>query len=156
MNQSKAWLLAVILGSVGVLISGALFFAVLYFTGIIFGILTIGCGVISGFASAVGFKIGKGSFSTDKHVSAFLHLATAFGFLGVVAGYGALLGFDFLTGNPTPWVNLDLMDLLFVVLGAYGGRWAGEKYLMMQLNKVVEQDLSQEGAVAVIDSKFKS
>ena len=154
MNQSKAWSLAVIFGGVGVLISGALFFAVIYFTGYIIGLLTIGCGVLSGFASALGFKFGKGAFGTEKQVHAFLNLATVFGFLGVCAGYGILLWGSFQSGNTAPWLNLELMDLLFVAFGAYGGRWAGEKYLMMLSSKVIAEELAKEGAVQTIDSKF--
>lgn len=155
-SQTKAWTLAILFGAIGVILSAGAFLAMIVYTKWVFGILTVAFGVLSGFLCALGFKVGKGSLATQKHVSLFLNLATLFGFLGVAGGYLGLVALVFASGDPQAWSVLRLSDLLFAALGAYGGRWAGEKFLVHQVNKQEAVKLEEHGAVKAIDDKFSS
>lgn len=148
------WILAIVFGCIGIAVSGALFFAMLLFTNSVFGILVAVFGVLTGFLTALGFKLGKGSFPTEKSVTLFLHLATVFGFLGVAAGYGVIMGLAWIGGETQAWNVLSPIDLLFAAIGAYGGRWAGEKFLIRTINTQEAVKLEQAGVVESIDSKF--
>ncbi|MEK7619574.1 MAG: hypothetical protein AAB416_05080 [Patescibacteria group bacterium] len=148
------WILAIVFGVLGALLSAGLFLVLLLMTGSVFGILVAAFGVLAGLATAVGFKLGKGSLATSREVTLFLSLVTIFGFLGVAAGYGVLMGFAWFGGDITPWSVLEPLDLLFAFLGALGGRWAGEKFLLHFVHKHEAAKLEEPGAVSSLDSKF--
>lgn len=133
MENRKAWTLAIIFGFIGVIISGAIFFAMMYYTDRIFGLVAIACGFISGGAAGLGYRIGKGSIH-GGNVKKFLTVSALFGLLGVAAGYMApyvylasQLGRLFTLSGYFALMEYGFMDLLFIAIGAWGGRWAGQK-----------------------------
>lgn len=148
------WILAIVFGVLGTLLSAGLFVALLIMTGSVFGILVAAFGVLAGLLTAVGFKLGKGSLASGREVALFLLLATIFGFLGVAAGYGVLIGFAWFGGDATPWSVLEPLDLLFALIGAFGGRWAGEKFLLHFVHKHEAAKLEEPGALSNLDAKF--
>ena len=61
-------------GVLGALLSAGLFLVLLLMTGSVFGILVAAFGVLAGLATAVGFKLGKGSLATSREVTLFCPL----------------------------------------------------------------------------------
>ena len=65
-NMKKAWTLSILFGIIGMILSGAIFFGIMYATEMIFGFVAIGCGMLSGGLAGLGFKLGKGDFRSRK------------------------------------------------------------------------------------------
>lgn len=132
MENAKAWTLATIFGSVGVVISAAIFFIIMYLTNMILGIVAIGCGMLSGGAAGLGYRLGKGNFHSKREMVIFLWMMTLFGLLGVTAGYFTPYLLLIVLSGELPSLSgyislLTAKSFLFIVIGAYGGRWSGKK-----------------------------
>lgn len=129
MKNSRAWILGVFFGIIGVIVCSAILIAMAYYLNMIHGIAAIFCGAISGGAVGLGYKIGHGRLRTKYQVSGFLLVATLFGFLGVVgAYYGPYLLFigTLPIGLYTDLMGIGAMSFIMMAIGAYGGRWAGK------------------------------
>ena len=145
-NMKKAWTLSVLFGIIGMILSGAIFFGIMYATEMIFGFVAIGCGMLSGGLAALGFKLGKGDFKSQKEITIFLSLLTVFGLLGVISGYFAPY-FYFLIKNGMminvgiylSLIEFGFMDVVFALIGAYGGRYIGKRMVSSILIKNTNQ-----------------
>jgi len=168
MNNNKAWILSIVLGLVGIAISAAIFFGMMVVTGMIFGLVAIFTGALAGGLAGLGYRIGGGQLQTKSQASNFLWLTTIIGLISVVAGFtlapyiytGAYAMTDFIS-----FVELyaklggfSIIDVLFVAIGAYGGRWAGQKlgyaFAMGQSRDEAMKEIKEKG-VAKTDEKFK-
>ncbi|MBI4045044.1 MAG: hypothetical protein HY392_05025 [Candidatus Diapherotrites archaeon] len=167
-GNGKAWFLAIIFGLIGIVISAAVFFGIMVATERVFGLVAIFTGAIAGGIAALGFKLGGGSFKEQKDVSNFLLFATIIGFLAVVAGfvvspYFYLGGFGRMEFGTFIELYSSLggfspIDLLFVAIGAFGGRWAGQKVgysIAVAGPGGRAMDKSRVEGLAGIDKKFK-
>jgi len=161
MNNAKAWALGLILGFFGIIISASLFVYIVLKTEVIFGILAVACGAISGGAVGLGYRLGKGTFKAKKDVTIFLWVLTLFGLLGMLAAY---FGPYFLFMNGLSFslyftlIEFGLMDAVFILIGALGGRWAGTRFAQAIILKEVQQQAMKhvkEKAVKNLDKKFK-
>ena len=129
-DNTKAWTLGVILGIIGVILSAGVLIYITLKTERIFGIVTIISGIISGGAVGLGYKLGKGNLTSKSQVQMFLWILTFFGLLGVSAAYFgpyilfAANGISFL--DYISLIGFGFMDIIFILIGAYGGRYAGE------------------------------
>ena len=149
--MKKAWTLSVLFGIIGMILSGAIFFGIMYATEMIFGFVAIGCGMLSGGLAALGFKLGKGDFKSQKEITIFLSLLTVFGLLGVISGYFAPY-FYFLIRNGMlinlsfylSLIEFGFMDIIFALIGAYGGRYIGKIVVRSALLRMIEQHRAQK------------
>ncbi|MEM4230526.1 MAG: hypothetical protein QXF25_01495 [Candidatus Pacearchaeota archaeon] len=142
--ERKPFILSIVMGLLAVIISAAILVIITYKTGRIFGIITFLSGVVCGGATGWGYKIGKGKIVSKNDAQFFLTLCTIFGAVGVIAAYLGpylILFSKFLSLNS--YLNLlkfGILDILFIVLGAFGGRWAGKKVaLSILINQAYEQ-----------------
>ncbi len=168
-GKGSAWVLAFVLGLVGILVSTGVFFGIMLATGRIYGIVAILTGAIAGGIAAYGYKIGGGTFKTEMDVSKLVWFVTGVGLIAVLAGfvlgpYGYFLlnaGFiDFGTFWRlfTALGGIEPIDVLFMLIGAYGGRWAGKNVAysiaLGQAQEQVMEKVKKEG-VKEVDEKFK-
>jgi len=131
MKNSKAWTLAIIFGIIGIILSAVILILIMLKTGYIIGIVTVLGGALSGGAAGLGYKLGNGNLKDKSEVQTFLWILTGFGFLGVLAAY---IGPYFVFFSPNlgfslyiSLIGFDYKDVLFLIIGALGGRWAGER-----------------------------
>ncbi|MDO8633886.1 MAG: hypothetical protein Q7K34_01175 [archaeon] len=165
-GNGKAWFLGIIFGLIGIAVSAAIFFGVMVVTKMIFGYAAIFTGAVAGGIAALGFKIGGGSFKEQKDISNFLLFATIVGLVAVVAGYtvspyfyyGAFDKMDF-GAFMELYSSLGVfsgIDFLFIAIGAYGGRWAGQKIgysIAVAGNRAM--DSARAEGLSGVDKKFK-
>ena len=130
--------------------------------GKILGIVAILCGGISGGAVGLGYKLGQGKIDSKKEANTFLWILTLFGLFGVLVGYlGPYLifaskGFSF--SMYFSLIGFDFISLLFIIIGAYGGRWAGSHIARSIILKEAYKEAIEhvkEKTVRKIDNKFK-
>jgi hypothetical protein len=129
MSKTTQWLFAIILGVIGVLVSAGIFVYVAYATERIFGLVAVACGFISGGAASLGFMLGGGSFRIKSDVDAYLWMSTIFGLLGVLSAYFLPYLILFSAMPMATYLNLisfGILDVVFIAIGAYGGKWAGQ------------------------------
>lgn len=152
----KSYVLGSILGLIGAAIGGTILALITIKTGTMYGYLSILSGIIAGLLFGLGFKLGKADFKTKAQVSTYLMVAMVFGLLGVIAGYVGIVAYFVNDGLPFALVSqeFDLRDILFLVLGGYGGRLMGKHFLKRLLTEVAEEKVKKEG-VENIDAKFK-
>lgn len=135
---------------IGVVISRAIFFGIRYATEMIYGFVAIGCGMLSAGLAALGFKIGKGNFRSNKDVTLYLTLLTGFGLLGVISGYFApyfyysiQFGVFGNIGLYFELIELNFIDAIFGLIGAYGGRAIGKNMVKSTLIKKMHTQTAQ-------------
>jgi hypothetical protein len=136
-NNMIAWSAGILSGLVSVAISAFIFVLIAIKTGYIFGFVSILCGVISGGIVGLIYKLANGRISNRKEARIFLFVLTIFGLLGVLAAY-ALPFFLFNTESFIEYLSIidfDLKDVLFIVIGAFGGRWVGKKLAWIMSNR---------------------
>lgn len=130
-DNSKAYITGIVLGIIAAIISVGIFIVFTVKSGIIFGLAAVLVGVVSGGAVGLGYRLGKGKITNDSEAAKFLWTLTLFGLLGMLIAYfGPYLYFATGGLNISMYLTLigfDWMDILFIAIGAYGGRWAGKK-----------------------------
>ena len=162
MKDQAAWILGILFGLFGILISAGLFAFIALETGMIFGMVAILCGGISGGAVGLGYKIGKGKLKSKKEVNTFLSVITLFGLFGIIIAYlgpywvfaSKLLSFSMYMSL----IDFNLMDLMFMFIGAYGGRWVGARIARsILLNEAYRQymEKAKDKTTNQIDNKLK-
>ena len=160
-NNQSAWLTAIIAGIIGIAISSAIFVFIATKTGSIYGAVAILCGAISGGAVGLGYKLAKGKFKTASDVKIFTWVLALFGLLGVMNAYLAPYVFIAKAAIPLSMyfslMQFGFMDALFILIGAYGGRWAGsfmaKSIIISQFKQHIEK--AQKEQIKKADSKIK-
>jgi hypothetical protein len=134
-KNALAWVAGLLVGMVGIAISAAIFVIIAMNTGYIYGAVAILCGALSGGIVGITYKLAKGKILNPTQAKIFLWVLTVFGLLGVLAAYvspyiiypvdgGGFIGY-------VKFMEFDIKDVLFIVIGAYGGRLVGMKLAQM-------------------------
>lgn len=167
MNSLNVWIKAALLGLVGIAISAAIFFGMMIATERVFGIAAIFTGALAGGMAAIGYKIGGGVLTKKSEVSNLLNFATIIGLLAVAAGfviapylYFAADKLDFFTfwSLYSEVGGFGFIDVIFVAIGAYGGRWAAKKVGYTMITETAEAkaiEKVKKEDIASIDKKLK-
>jgi hypothetical protein len=145
-NNNLSWILGITFGLVGALVSAAIYVYIAYKIHIIFSLVAILCGIIAGGAMALGFMLGKGKL-TQKNVSLYLWATTILGAIGVLAAYFLpyVIYFRFLSLSfYLTLIKFGFLDVLFIVFGAFGGRWAGQKVGYMMFHSQLSEQALEE------------
>ena len=159
-NNNKAWVMGVILGILGVIVSSGIYIYIAWTTERIFGIVAILCGLIGGGAAGLGFRLGRGQISSADSAKKFLAVTTIFGFLGVAGAYiGPYLIFGWI-GLPfsayMELIEFDIMDVLFIVFGTFAGRGAGKSIgKTIMVRGAIEEHLAKASVAAMNKSAKK-
>ena len=158
----KTWLFGIILGIIGIVVGGGIFIAITLKTGMIIGFAAILVGAIAGGGFGLGYKLGNGKFKDKPDVQRFLAVATIFGLLGMFAAYFGPYIFLFAPKGINlalylSAVGFGIRDILFIAIGAFGGRWAGKSLakliIMKQITEKAPDKFTEE--IRKADRKLK-
>ncbi len=122
----KEILYGILFGVGGILLSSIILYAIVSKLENIWGWFTIISGMISGGAFGLGYGAGKGKVN-EQNKNTFMYLCIFFGFFGVIMFY--LIPFILYNLNFNDYLefmNIGFLDIIFILLGAYGGELAGK------------------------------
>jgi hypothetical protein len=125
----KALTFGVVLGLVGSVVSGAIFFGIMLYSGYAFGLVSVAIGALTGALVALGYKLGGGMFKEKSDVQAIIWISMIMGLLAGINGYFlpyfffAIIGLKISFSAYVKLLNFGVFDLVFIGISACAARW---------------------------------